>query len=177
MLSGRSLIRVEERLVHLEKNQARLLASLEGAMDSSVNLDKNALASLDGSFDKSVLNNVKPPLNRQASEPIQTIKGSTAMKTKGSSSTSNEEDVTSIPSSLSKEIQPSASAVKAANDKKHARDAARSAAKSFRVTLDDPCFNVLPAALQKYKINDDWKLYALFICYSTAGEFRRHLLS
>lgn len=39
--------------------------------------------------------------------------------------------------------------------------------KSFRVTLDDPCHKVLPAALKKYKINDDWRLYALFICYGT----------
>ncbi|PWN39510.1 hypothetical protein IE81DRAFT_23270 [Ceraceosorus guamensis] len=37
--------------------------------------------------------------------------------------------------------------------------------KSFRVTLDDPCHKVLPAALKKYKINDDWRQYALFICY------------
>lgn len=37
--------------------------------------------------------------------------------------------------------------------------------KSFRVTLDDPCHKVLPAALKKYKIVDDWRLYALFICY------------
>jgi len=39
--------------------------------------------------------------------------------------------------------------------------------KSFRVTLEDPCYKVLPAALKKYKINDDWRLYALFICYGT----------
>lgn len=37
--------------------------------------------------------------------------------------------------------------------------------KSFRVTLDDPCYKVLPAALKKYRINDDWRKYALFICY------------
>ncbi|KAH8920761.1 RA-domain-containing protein [Atractiella rhizophila] len=37
--------------------------------------------------------------------------------------------------------------------------------KSFRVTLDDPCHKVLPAALKKYKINDDWKQYALFILF------------
>ena len=37
--------------------------------------------------------------------------------------------------------------------------------KSFRVTLDDPCHKVLPAALKKYKIIDDWRMYALFICY------------
>ncbi|KAG9036012.1 Adaptor for signal transduction [Tulasnella sp. JGI-2019a] len=38
---------------------------------------------------------------------------------------------------------------------------------SFKVSLDDPCSKVLPAALKKYKITDDWRLYALFICYGT----------
>ncbi|SCV67793.1 BQ2448_5404 [Microbotryum intermedium] len=42
--------------------------------------------------------------------------------------------------------------------------------RSFRVTLEDPCYKVLPAALKKYKINDDWKQYALFICYGNTGE-------
>lgn len=37
--------------------------------------------------------------------------------------------------------------------------------KSFKVTLEDPCYKVLPAALKKYKINDDWREYALFICF------------
>ncbi|KAF8605929.1 hypothetical protein BDV93DRAFT_521272 [Ceratobasidium sp. AG-I] len=37
--------------------------------------------------------------------------------------------------------------------------------KSFKVTLDDPCWKVLPAALKKYKISDDWQHYAMFICY------------
>ncbi|KAK0551648.1 hypothetical protein OC845_002063 [Tilletia horrida] len=37
--------------------------------------------------------------------------------------------------------------------------------RSFRVTLEDPCYRVLPAALRKYKINDDWKKYALIICH------------
>ncbi|CAG8760490.1 10076_t:CDS:2, partial [Acaulospora morrowiae] len=37
--------------------------------------------------------------------------------------------------------------------------------KSFRVSLDDPCYKVLPAALKKYRITDDWRQYALFICY------------
>ncbi|PWN88699.1 hypothetical protein FA10DRAFT_303631 [Acaromyces ingoldii] len=40
--------------------------------------------------------------------------------------------------------------------------------KSFRVTLDDPCHKVLPAALRKYKISDDWRLYALFISYGNS---------
>ncbi|KAI9801199.1 MAG: hypothetical protein M1825_003473 [Sarcosagium campestre] len=37
--------------------------------------------------------------------------------------------------------------------------------KSFRVSMDDPCFKVLPAALKKYNINADWKQYALYIVY------------
>ncbi|KDQ18933.1 hypothetical protein BOTBODRAFT_52133 [Botryobasidium botryosum FD-172 SS1] len=39
--------------------------------------------------------------------------------------------------------------------------------KSFKVSLDDPCWKVLPAALKKYKISDDWQHYAMFICYGT----------
>lgn len=57
-----------------------------------------------------------------------------------------------------------------ASAQKSAKDAAGAAAKSFRVTLEDPCYKVLPAALRKYGINDDWRLYAMFICYGTTGE-------
>ncbi|OXB38574.1 hypothetical protein LQV05_002572 [Cryptococcus neoformans] len=62
-------------------------------------------------------------------------------------------------------------------ERSRAKDAARSAAKSFRVTLEDPCWKVLPAALKKYKINDDWRLYALFICYDKTGESTERCLS
>lgn len=37
--------------------------------------------------------------------------------------------------------------------------------KSFRVSMDDPCHKVLPAALKKYNINEDWQRYALYIVY------------
>lgn len=37
--------------------------------------------------------------------------------------------------------------------------------KSFRVSLEDPCHKVLPAALKKYNINGDWRQYALYIVY------------
>ncbi|KAG8530549.1 uncharacterized protein KY384_005052 [Bacidia gigantensis] len=37
--------------------------------------------------------------------------------------------------------------------------------KSFRVSMDDPCEKVLPAALKKYNINADWKNYALYIVH------------
>lgn len=42
--------------------------------------------------------------------------------------------------------------------------------KSFKVSLDDPTWKVLPAALKKYRIhNDTWQNYAMFICYSTSS--------
>ena len=37
--------------------------------------------------------------------------------------------------------------------------------KKFRVSMEDPCEKVLPAALKKYNINADWKNYALYIVY------------
>ena len=37
--------------------------------------------------------------------------------------------------------------------------------KSFRVSMEDPCEKVLPAALKKYNIQADWKNYALYIVY------------
>lgn len=46
----------------------------------------------------------------------------------------------------------------------------REQARSFRVNMEDPCWKVLPAALKKYKIYDDWKLYALFICFGNTGK-------
>lgn len=44
--------------------------------------------------------------------------------------------------------------------------------KSFKVSLDDPTWKVLPAALKKYRINNDnWENYAMFICYGAPGAF------
>ncbi|KAM5353951.1 hypothetical protein ACJ41O_000601 [Fusarium nematophilum] len=37
--------------------------------------------------------------------------------------------------------------------------------KSFRVSMEDPCYKVLPAALKKYQINAPWDQYALYIVY------------
>lgn len=43
--------------------------------------------------------------------------------------------------------------------------------KSFKVSLEDPTWKVLPAALKKYKINNDnWQNYAMFICYGNPGK-------
>ncbi|KAF7356904.1 hypothetical protein MVEN_01026200 [Mycena venus] len=45
--------------------------------------------------------------------------------------------------------------------------------KSFKVSLDDPTWKVLPAALKKYRINNDnWENYAMFICYGSTAMTR-----
>jgi protein STE50 len=37
--------------------------------------------------------------------------------------------------------------------------------KSLRLGLDDPCYKILPHALKKYNIQDDWRNYAMYIGY------------
>ncbi|KAI5300901.1 Adaptor for signal transduction [Ascosphaera atra] len=54
----------------------------------------------------------------------------------------------------------------------HHHDIHGSDMKSFRVTMEDPCYKVLPAALRKYGIKDDWRAYALYI---VCGEKERCL--
>ncbi|KAL4266880.1 Adaptor for signal transduction [Pleurotus pulmonarius] len=50
--------------------------------------------------------------------------------------------------------------------------------KSFKVSLEDPTWKVLPAALKKYKINNDnWQNYAMFICYGNPGNRIERCLS
>lgn len=50
--------------------------------------------------------------------------------------------------------------------------------KSFKVTLEDPTWKVLPAALKKYRINNDnWQSYAMFICYGSPGNRIERCLS
>jgi len=48
--------------------------------------------------------------------------------------------------------------------------------KSFKVTIEDPTWKVLPAALKKYRINNEsWKNYAMFICYGSSGKLQDQL--
>lgn len=50
--------------------------------------------------------------------------------------------------------------------------------KGFKVTLEDPTWKVLPAALKKYRINNDtWQNYAMFICYGSPGNRIERCLS
>lgn len=50
--------------------------------------------------------------------------------------------------------------------------------KSFKVSLEDPTWKVLPAALKKYRINNDsWQNYAMFICYGSPSKSKSVLKS
>lgn len=54
---------------------------------------------------------------------------------------------------------------------KPTRQESSSDMKGFKVTLEDPTWKVLPAALKKYRINNDtWQNYAMFICYGSVGK-------
>jgi hypothetical protein len=68
--------------------------------------------------------------------------------------------------------RPSTSTDRERSDRQGASSGSDNPYRSFRVTLEDPCYKVLPAALKKYKINDDWRQYALFICYGNTGASR-----
>lgn len=71
---------------------------------------------------------------------------------------------------------PAGKPMKAAiEDANHTVPAAAESFKSFRVGLDDPCYQVLRAALRKYKIQTDWREYSLFICYADQGNGLRQM--
>jgi hypothetical protein len=47
----------------------------------------------------------------------------------------------------------------------------------FKVSLVDPTWKVLPAALKKYRINNDnWQNYAMFICYGSPSKLQFSLI-
>ncbi|KAF9054434.1 hypothetical protein BJ165DRAFT_715238 [Panaeolus papilionaceus] len=61
---------------------------------------------------------------------------------------------------------------------KPARQESSDNLKSFKVSLEDPTWKVLPAALKKYRIhNDSWQNYAMFICYGPSGNRIERCLS
>jgi hypothetical protein len=111
-------------------------------------------------------------VHSEASTPLAAIPpNSTPASAAHKSLISNASGVT-LPSSIS--TTPATSAPVTTGSSSSAQKDAVSAAKSFKVTLDDPCWKVLPAALKKYKIIDDWRQYAMFICFGNTGQFLRH---
>lgn len=71
---------------------------------------------------------------------------------------------------ISNSISPTNSAPGSRGSPANSRGDMPEALKSFKITLEDPTWRVLPAVLKKYKIKDeDWRKYALFIAYSNSG--------
>ncbi|ODQ66600.1 hypothetical protein NADFUDRAFT_50515 [Nadsonia fulvescens var. elongata DSM 6958] len=78
----------------------------------------------------------------------------------------------SLPNMLSHHISPTNSTLKQGNNNVNTGSSSVHSSgnsepfKSFRVTVDDPCYKVLPAALKRYKIHADYRQYALLVCYN-----------
>ncbi|CAK9782107.1 hypothetical protein CC85DRAFT_308208 [Cutaneotrichosporon oleaginosum] len=158
----------QERLQSLEKEQIRLMRALtENGIQlpppppTLVEVSGTPTAGMGAYFGSppptshGKLQTSKPPLARLASGTV-VRSGSRSQRNDGASTAP-------LPSSPTPPVEPAPAP--SGGSSHGARDAAHSAARSFRVTMEDPCWKVLPAALKKYKINDDWKMYALFICY------------
>lgn len=80
-------------------------------------------------------------------------------------SPNNSASNTSLPPSATSASRPSRS---------ESSEGLKDGLKSFKVSLEDPAWKVLPAALKKYKINnDDWQNYAMFICYGNTGNYNK----
>ncbi|KAJ3123079.1 Adaptor for signal transduction [Nowakowskiella sp. JEL0407] len=107
--------------------------------------------SADGKSSKSTKSssNSKSPLTPQSAPVKSTSKSPTSGSIISNSTTST------------KKQDPNVGAIKVYGDKLLNREAA--SYKSFQVTLTDPCSKILPVALRKYNITDDWQNYALFI--------------
>ncbi|KAG1741085.1 hypothetical protein EDB19DRAFT_1706210 [Suillus lakei] len=79
-----------------------------------------------------------------------------------------------LPAPVESPVQPSPST----SSSRPSRQDSTDNLKSFKVSLEDPTWKVLPAALKKYKINNDhWQNYAMFICYGSPGNRIERCLS
>ena len=98
------------------------------------------------------------PGNSRGMVPTEKLRSQTMPPTNGPASAST----SSAPNSTT--------SAQSAPQSKPSRQDSSDNLKSFKVSLDDPAWKVLPAALKKYKINnDDWQNYAMFICYGSTG--------
>ncbi|BEJ02626.1 hypothetical protein CcaverHIS631_0704210 [Cutaneotrichosporon cavernicola] len=165
----------QERLQSLEKEQFRLMRALSDngiqlppPMPTLVQVADTSTAGMTYSFDSPSHIGVGPPPSSQSKlqssmPPLTRLASGTVVRSNSRSERNDGASTAPLPSSPTPPVEPAPAP--SGGSSHGARDAAHSAAKSFRVTMEDPCWKVLPAALKKYKINDDWKMYALFICY------------
>lgn len=88
-------------------------------------------------------------------------------------------DKVNLPRSLdsapicSAESTPTSDAIRVYGQKLQHRE--NEAYKSFRISLDDPCYKVIPIALKKYKIKDNWQNYSLYIAQASGEEVKLDL--
>lgn len=109
------------------------------------------------------------PSPHQMEHDVSQVRPTQSIPPQPSSSASQKNSVP--PSADSPSSQPLGSA-------RSSRQESSDNLKSFKVSLEDPTWKVLPAALKKYKINNDnWQNYAMFICYGSPGTFIHHLHS
>lgn len=106
------------------------------------------------------------PLKSSTSSAVSNIDSANTSMTAPSSSTTVPPPA---PPATQSQTQPPPPPPEQSTSSSATRSGADHPYKGFRVTLEDPCYKVLPAALKKYKINDNWRDYALFICYGHWG--------
>ncbi|KAH9995588.1 hypothetical protein BJV77DRAFT_1059707 [Russula vinacea] len=157
----------EERLRSLEKDNQRLSETFFSTMDDLHTWRSSHQTVIEGS-----------PLTRQTSFKWAQYDKSSGSPTKPEMSDSPhpspnrlEHDLSSYRSQSNAQIKngvisnPSP-ATQLSTPPRPSRQESSDNLKSFKVSLEDPAWKVLPAALRKYKINnDDWQNYAMFICY------------
>ncbi|EPQ56437.1 hypothetical protein GLOTRDRAFT_59689 [Gloeophyllum trabeum ATCC 11539] len=170
----------EERLHHLEDENHRLRDSLHSCMEDLSGIRSSYVRSAEDS-----------PIQRQPSFKWASYKSANQSPTKATLDSPQPS-----PQRMEHEASRSGSQGQSSNDKskvspadssngalipappKPVRQDSSDNLKSFKVSLDDPAWKVLPAALKKYKINnDDWQNYAMFICYGSSGSRIERCLS
>ncbi|KAI0027479.1 hypothetical protein K488DRAFT_81113 [Vararia minispora EC-137] len=143
----------DERLRGLELENRRLSETMYTAMDDISTWRTSAQSAANGSPTKPVMVDSPTPSPQRPEHPINNNASSSSMP---SSSRLNGSGV-ALSSNAQAPQQPRPA-------RQESSDNLRT--QSFKVSLEDPAWKVLPAALRKYKINnDDWQNYAMFICY------------
>ncbi|EZF23352.1 hypothetical protein H112_04056 [Trichophyton rubrum D6] len=105
--------------------------------------------------------------NRTAYDHPEDPQGQQRQDRSGNSQTSNSSSRQDHPAISTSRNGGSGGGNQSSNNTQNSSDSGPSVEifKSFRVSMDDPCYKVLPAALKKYNIHEDWRLYALYIVY------------
>ncbi|KAI0255852.1 hypothetical protein BJV78DRAFT_1119026 [Lactifluus subvellereus] len=155
----------EERLQTLEKENRRLSEAVNSTVDD-INSWRPSHNTVEGSpltrqpsfkwaqYDKSSGSPTKPEMSDSPHPSPNRLEHD--LSSRSQSGTQNRNGSIHNPSSTAQLPTPPRPSRQESSDN----------LKSFKVSLEDPAWKVLPAALRKYKINnDDWQNYAMFICY------------